>query len=151
MRPAEVEAKCACVHAHNLLPRMAETPVWVLGGKCERATLPRTLVGLFKLCYYVKFNSKQFQCRSPKTSKFVRSALSSWHDNTIVVVVVIIIIIIISSSSSSNTKIVSILILLLILILLVLNLERPRGGEGSNGPGPIGFSDLKFEAFKQSK
>ena len=30
-----------------------------------------------------------------------------------------------------------------------LTLERPKGG-GSNGP-PIGFSDLKFEAFKQSK
>ena len=25
-----------------------------------------------------------------------------------------------------------------------------KGGGGSNGP-PIGFSDLKFEAFKQSK
>ena len=144
MRPAEVEAKCACVHAHNLLPRMAETPVWVLGGKCERATLPRALVGLFKLCYYVKFNSKQFQCRSPKTSKFVRSALSSWHDNTIVVVVVIIIIIISSSSSSSsNTKIVSILILLLILILLVLNLERPRGG-GVKWTGPHRFFGPKI-------
>ena len=128
MRPAEVEAKCACVHAHNLLPRMAETPVWVLGGKCE-------------LCYYVKFNSKQFQCRSPKTSKFVRSALSSWHDNTIVVVIIIIIIS--SSSSSSNTKIVSILILLLILILLVLNLERPRGG-GVKWTGPHRFFGPKI-------
>ena len=32
---------------------------------------------------------------------------------------------------------------------ILLTLERPRGG-GSNGT-PIGFSDLKFEAFKQSK
>ena len=31
-----------------------------------------------------------------------------------------------------------------------LTLERPRGRGGSNGP-PIGFSDLKFEALKQSK
>ena len=31
-----------------------------------------------------------------------------------------------------------------------LTLERPRGG-GVKWTPPIGFSDLKFEAFKQSK
>ena len=32
-----------------------------------------------------------------------------------------------------------------------LTLERPRGGGGGQMDPPIGFSDLKFEAFKQSK
>ena len=31
-----------------------------------------------------------------------------------------------------------------------LTLECPKGGRGANWPPPIGFSDLKFEAFKQS-
>ena len=35
-------------------------------------------------------------------------------------------------------------------VVCCLTLKCLRGGGGSNGP-PIGFSDLKFEAFKQSK
>ena len=37
----------------------------------------------------------------------------------------------------------------ILIITKYLTLERQRGG-GSNRP-PIGFSDLKFEPFKQSK
>ena len=35
--------------------------------------------------------------------------------------------------------------------LNILTLERPRGRGGVQMDRPIGFSDLKFEAFKQSK
>ena len=35
------------------------------------------------------------------------------------------------------------------MIKIRLTLERPEGGQMD--PPPIGFSDLKFEAFKQSK
>ena len=37
--------------------------------------------------------------------------------------------------------------------LFILTLERPRwvGGGGGSNEVPIGFLDLKFEAFKQSK
>ena len=33
---------------------------------------------------------------------------------------------------------------------LLLNPRTSKGGRGSNGP-PIGFSDLKSQAFKESK
>ena len=61
-------------------------------------------------------------------------------------------------NSQSNLSFLSLFVCLFIYLFIYLfvcsfclTLERPRGGGGGHMEHPIGFSDLKFEAFKQSK